>query len=119
MVWLCSPNIAIGRYGAKALVAGYHGNAIKGLEYQDISRPELRGKNKGKNQALTYNTEDSLVVTDPTTNSALTGLSMGERTGPRVLQWLWSYVAEPVATIDYESGDMRFEGPSQHGNKQV
>ncbi|KAK1974091.1 hypothetical protein LZ30DRAFT_428628 [Colletotrichum cereale] len=25
-------------------------------------------------------------------NPALTGLSMGERTGSRVLQWVWSYV---------------------------
>ncbi|KAK2037609.1 hypothetical protein LZ31DRAFT_480694, partial [Colletotrichum somersetense] len=41
----------------------------------------------------TYNTRYSLVVTDPTTNPALTGLSMGERTGSRVLQWVWSYVS--------------------------
>lgn len=40
----------------------------------------------------TYNTEDSLVVTHPTTNSAVTGLSMGERTGSRVFQYLWLYV---------------------------
>ncbi|KAK1962280.1 hypothetical protein LY78DRAFT_586920, partial [Colletotrichum sublineola] len=40
----------------------------------------------------TYNTRYSLVVTDPTTNPALTGLSMGERTGSRVFQWVWSYV---------------------------
>ncbi|EGZ71230.1 hypothetical protein NEUTE2DRAFT_66180 [Neurospora tetrasperma FGSC 2509] len=40
----------------------------------------------------TYNTRDSLVVTDPTTSLALTGLSMGERTGSRVFQWVWSYV---------------------------
>jgi hypothetical protein len=41
-----------------------------------------------------YNTRNSLVVTDPTTNLALTGLSMGERTGSRVLQWVWSYVVD-------------------------
>ncbi|KAK3486175.1 uncharacterized protein B0T23DRAFT_408225 [Neurospora hispaniola] len=41
---------------------------------------------------MTYNTRDSLVVTDPTTSLALTGLSMGERTGSRVFQWVWSYV---------------------------
>jgi hypothetical protein len=40
----------------------------------------------------TYNTRDSLVVTDPTTSLALTGLSMRERMGSRVLQWVWSYV---------------------------
>ncbi len=45
-----------------------------------------------KEKYKTYNTEDSLVVTDPTTNPALIGLSMGERTGSRVFQWVWSYV---------------------------
>ncbi|KAK0639039.1 hypothetical protein B0T16DRAFT_360265, partial [Cercophora newfieldiana] len=45
-----------------------------------------RGKNK------TYNTRDSLVVSHPTTSLALTGLSMGERTGSRIFQWVWSYV---------------------------
>ncbi|KAI1656839.1 hypothetical protein F4813DRAFT_112827 [Daldinia decipiens] len=40
----------------------------------------------------TYNTGDSLVVTDPTTGPAVSGLSRGERTGSRVLQILWSYV---------------------------
>ena len=52
-------------------------------------------KKKLKNiimEQKTYNTRDSLVVTDPTTSLALTGLSMGERTGSRVLQWVWSYV---------------------------
>ncbi|KAK2016234.1 hypothetical protein LZ32DRAFT_615573 [Colletotrichum eremochloae] len=43
-----------------------------------------------KKEAKTYNTRYSLVVTDPTTNPALTGLSMGERTGSRVFQWVWS-----------------------------
>ena len=40
----------------------------------------------------TYNTRDSLVVTDPTTSLALTSLSMGEQTGSRIFQWVWSYV---------------------------
>lgn len=47
---------------------------------------------KNNEATKTYNTKDSLVVTDPTTDLALTGLSMGERTGSRVLQWVWSYV---------------------------
>ncbi len=49
------------------------------------------GKNTKSN---TYNTRYSLVVTDPTTDLALIGLSRGERTGSRVLQWIWSYVIE-------------------------
>ncbi|EGZ76305.1 hypothetical protein NEUTE2DRAFT_52075, partial [Neurospora tetrasperma FGSC 2509] len=49
----------------------------------------------------TYNTRDSLVVTDPTTSLALTGLSMGERTGSRVFQWVWSYVLGHGATVAY------------------
>ncbi|OTB19480.1 hypothetical protein K445DRAFT_53455, partial [Daldinia sp. EC12] len=42
----------------------------------------------------TYNTGDSLVVTDPTTSPAVSSLSMGERTGSRVFCFLWSYVEE-------------------------
>ena len=36
------------------------------------------------NEAKTYNSGDSLVVTDPTTNPPLTSLTMGERTGSRI-----------------------------------
>ena len=50
-----------------------------------------QSKKRGKK---TYNTRDSLVVTDPTTSLALTGLSMGERTGSRIFQWVWSYVTK-------------------------
>ena len=53
--------------------------------------PSCRVKEKKKKRG-TYNTRDSLVVTDPTTNLALTGLSRGERTGSRAFQWVWSYV---------------------------
>ena len=60
---------------------------------QDIGQ-----KGEGKK---TYNTRDSPVVTDPSTSLALTGLSMGERTGSRVLQWVWSYVIDMVRTIPF------------------
>jgi hypothetical protein len=53
------------------------------------NRAETDGQ---KEQNKTYNTRDSPVVTHPSTNLAITGLSMGERTGSRVLQCLWSYV---------------------------
>ena len=49
----------------------------------------------------TYNTKDSLVVTDPTTSLALAGLSMGERTGSRVSQRVWSYVFVAAAVRAY------------------
>ena len=52
--------------------------------------------------AKTYNTRNSLVVTDPTTDLALTGLSMGERTGSRVLQWVWSYVSACCLDLNKE-----------------
>ena len=52
-----------------------------------------RKDNGQKGKKRTYNTKDSLVVTDPTTGLALTGLSMGERTGSRAFQWVWSYVS--------------------------
>ena len=54
---------------------------------------------KVEEEKKTYNTRDSLVVTDPTTGLALTGLSMGERTGSRVFQWVWSYVGECVVEV--------------------
>jgi hypothetical protein len=52
------------------------------------SPPLVRTDSKNK----TYSTWDSLVVTDPTTSQAIGGLSMGERTGSRVLHHLWPYV---------------------------
>ena len=45
-----------------------------------------------QNTKKTYNTGDSLVVTDPTTDPALTSLTRGERTGSRTFSWIWSYV---------------------------
>ncbi|EHK17772.1 uncharacterized protein TRIVIDRAFT_160433, partial [Trichoderma virens Gv29-8] len=42
----------------------------------------------------TYNSRCSLVVTHPTTNLPVRGLSMGEQTGPRILLYLWSYVLD-------------------------
>ena len=59
-------------------------------------------KEKKKGEKKTYNTWDSLVVTDPTTSQALTGLSMGERTGSRVFQWVWSYVLIPSVLGAYK-----------------
>ena len=49
-------------------------------------------KEKKNDKKKTYNTRDSLVVTDPTTSLALRGLCLGERTGPSVFHELWSYV---------------------------
>ena len=58
-------------------------------------QPEQRGqKERHEKEKKTYNTRDSLVVTEPTTSLALTDFSMGERTGSRVFQWVWSYVME-------------------------
>ena len=51
-----------------------------------------KGNIKNTKKTKTYNTEDSQVVTDPSTNSALSSLSMGERTGSRVFWKLWLYV---------------------------
>ncbi|KUM60799.1 hypothetical protein ACN42_g6320 [Penicillium freii] len=46
-----------------------------------------------KKRTKTYNSEDSLVVTHPTTNSPACGLSTAERTGSPVFHTLWSYVS--------------------------
>ena len=56
---------------------------------------------------ITYNTRDSLVVTDPTTSLALRGLCLGERTGPSVFHELWSYV------LNSFSG-RRYDGSGRH-----
>ncbi|UQC80725.1 uncharacterized protein CLUP02_06210 [Colletotrichum lupini] len=63
----------------------------------------------GCKTSKTYNTRYSLVVTDPTTNPALIGLSMGERTGSRVFQWVWSYVVAKRSKVGYIVGDQRAE----------
>ena len=52
----------------------------------------MKGAKEGKKKCKTYNTGDSPVVTDLSTNPALSGLSMGERTGSRIFHWVWSYV---------------------------
>ena len=51
-----------------------------------------RSRSGSQKDKRTYNTRDSLVVTDPTTSLAVSSLSRGERTGSRVLYCLWSYV---------------------------
>ncbi|EHK43560.1 hypothetical protein TRIATDRAFT_202499, partial [Trichoderma atroviride IMI 206040] len=42
----------------------------------------------------TYNSRCSLMVTHSTTNLPLIGLTLGEQTGSRIFQWIWSYVLE-------------------------
>ena len=61
----------------------------------------MDGEATRKKEGRTYNTRDSLVVTHPTTSLALIGLSMGERTGSRVFQWVWSYVPGVVFVGNY------------------
>ncbi|ETS02381.1 hypothetical protein M419DRAFT_59285, partial [Trichoderma reesei RUT C-30] len=51
-------------------------------------------------KAKTYNSRCSLVVTHPTTNLPVSGLSLGEQTRPRIFHYLWSYVSAcPLARI--------------------
>ena len=55
-------------------------------------KKEMHRFGTGSAKKKTYSTRDSLVVTDPTTSLAISGLSMGERTGSRVFHYLWPYV---------------------------
>ncbi|KAJ9493020.1 hypothetical protein VN97_g208 [Penicillium thymicola] len=57
-----------------------------------------------KVKTKTYNSEDSLVVTHPTTNSPACGLSTAERTGSPVFHTLWSYVSGYVWKSMIECG---------------
>ncbi|PTB37349.1 hypothetical protein M441DRAFT_149424, partial [Trichoderma asperellum CBS 433.97] len=50
----------------------------------------------------TYNSRCSPVVTHLTTNLPVSGLSMGEQTGPRILHYLWSYVMDVSAYSIYK-----------------
>ena len=56
-------------------------------------------KQKETRKRKTYSTGYSLVVTDPTTNPAITGLTMGERTGSRIFLYLWPYVVVEVGWL--------------------
>ncbi|KAL7806099.1 hypothetical protein V8C44DRAFT_206803 [Trichoderma aethiopicum] len=58
-------------------------------------------KEKQKNKTKTYNSRCSPVVTHLTTNLPVSGLSMGEQTGPRIFHYLWSYVLESRAYSVY------------------
>ncbi|PTB37446.1 hypothetical protein M441DRAFT_149468, partial [Trichoderma asperellum CBS 433.97] len=51
----------------------------------------------------TYNSRCSPVVTHLTTNLPLIGLTLGERTGSRIFQWIWSYVIEHCAAGNYKA----------------
>ncbi|KOS37890.1 hypothetical protein ACN38_g11299 [Penicillium nordicum] len=55
-----------------------------------------RGTFRVKKETKTYNSEDSLMVTHPTTNSPACGLSTAERTGSPIFHTLWSYVPSYV-----------------------
>ncbi|KAI1384326.1 uncharacterized protein F4822DRAFT_419409 [Hypoxylon trugodes] len=50
-------------------------------EYIDDTNKEMPYRNVKK--VKTYNTRDSLIVTDPTTSLAISSLSRGDRTGSR------------------------------------
>jgi hypothetical protein len=56
--------------------------------------------------------EDSLVVTDPTTNSTLGGLSKAERTGCRIFHWVWSY-ARGTSERSGLNGDLKALGMAE------
>ncbi|KAJ9483381.1 hypothetical protein VN97_g10024, partial [Penicillium thymicola] len=63
---------------------------VAGSPVKYVSRPYTKQTQEEKTK--TYNSEDSLVVTHPTTNSPACGLSTAERTGSPIFHTLWSYV---------------------------
>jgi hypothetical protein len=62
--------------------------------------PTLANNKKGQKDK-TYNSRCSLMVTHSTTNLPLIGLTLGERTGSRIFQWIWSYVLVTRAKSTY------------------
>ena len=75
-----------GRDGQPQVTLVDDGGTLQSEAKLDTAEPQKCKKTK------TYNTEDSQVVTDPSTNSALCCLYMGERTGSLVFSRIWSYV---------------------------
>ena len=65
--------------------------SLRGLPPRQRQQVEPWWSKKSKT-VKTYNTGDSPVVTDLSTDPAVGSLSKGERTGSRVLYRLWSYV---------------------------
>ncbi|KAJ5790730.1 uncharacterized protein N7518_007741, partial [Penicillium psychrosexuale] len=73
--------------GKLFVFATTYGATLKRMTLRQLKRaPHFTHSKK------TYNSEDSLVVTHPTTNSPACGLSTAERTGSPVFHTLWSYV---------------------------
>ncbi|KAL5090414.1 hypothetical protein Trisim1_004315 [Trichoderma cf. simile WF8] len=62
------------------------------LDNSDSNPSSQHSSQNFKKSAKTYNSRCSLMVTHLTTNLPVSGLSMGEQTGPRILHYLWSYV---------------------------
>ncbi|KAF4975093.1 hypothetical protein FZEAL_8072, partial [Fusarium zealandicum] len=62
-------------------------SAFRLEQIQTVEDSGVKGLCRCIQQDGPRNFGDSLVVTDPTTNPPLTGLSMGERTGSRVFRW--------------------------------
>ncbi|KAL5085945.1 hypothetical protein Trisim1_009857 [Trichoderma cf. simile WF8] len=73
-----------------------HGRDMHFVFQQKKKRPV---KNEAKKE--TYNSRCSLMVTHSTTNLPLIGLTLGEQTGPRIFQWIWSYVLEVLHKPPY------------------
>ena len=67
------------------ILEGYSGS-VRSVRVTELAliKTKTLGAARVKKKGKTYNTEDSLVVTHPGTGSALTGFSVGERTGSRV-----------------------------------
>ncbi|KAJ9158535.1 hypothetical protein NKR19_g3221 [Coniochaeta hoffmannii] len=60
---------------------------------------------KEKRGSKTYNIRHSPVVTHPSTTLTITSLSLGERTGSRIFQYLWSYVTDHGSVAGYMLGE--------------
>lgn len=61
---------------------------------EDGPSPATQPAKRAKSKNIPYSTRDSRLVTHDNTNLAVGWLSLGERTGSRVLIRLWPYVLE-------------------------
>ena len=70
---------------------------MKRTQWRKYSRKNGDSSKKAK----TINTQDSLLVTDATTNKATMGLNYAEQTGSVLVPFLWSIAKSQVSVILY------------------
>ena len=109
--WLLSAKLSPEQVPCPSLLITCNNGQHQERDTKQKGQEKTIGRTLCSNSAKTYNTRDSLVVTDLTTDLALTSLSRGERTGSRILLWIWSYVLSSGVDRVYEEEQLKWPNP--------